>query len=46
MAQINSDVEFDLILCEIEQYYSLKNSLGVKQMKLTLAPLRSRLKKN
>ena len=27
MAQFNSDVEFDLILSEVEQCYSLKNQL-------------------
>ena len=48
MAQFNSDVEFDLILSEVEQCYSLKNQLRKKAngIDMTLTLLRSRLKKN
>ena len=40
MARFNSDVEFDLILSEVEQCYSLKNQLRKKAngIELTLKP--------
>ena len=44
MAQFNSDVEFDLILSEVEQCYSLKNQLRKKANGIDIDAIKRQIK--